>query len=94
MESNIPLVRRMCTSHVIFFLLYKQDKASKYYLYRDFPGGPLAKPPRSNTGLTPGQETRCHMLQLKIPHATTKTSHSQVSKYFKKKRREKKLHKK
>ena len=31
-------------------------------------------------GLIPGQGTRSHMLQLKIPHAATKTWHSQINK--------------
>ena len=56
-------------------------------MFRDFPGGPVAKPPHSNAGgpgSTPGQGTRSHMLQLrvhmpqlKILCATTKTQHSQ-----------------
>ena len=33
-------------------------------------------------GLIPGQGTRSHMPQLKILHATTKTQHSQINKYF------------
>ena len=32
--------------------------------------------------LTPGQETRSHMLQLKIPPATNKTWCSQINKIF------------
>ena len=44
----------------------------------DFPGGPVAKPPPAanagGPGSIPGQGTRSHMLQLKIPHAVTKTS--------------------
>ena len=28
------------------------------------------------------QGTRSHMLQVKIPHATVKTRHSQINKYF------------
>ena len=30
-------------------------------------------------GLIPGQGTRSHMLQLKGPHATTKTQYSQIN---------------
>ena len=40
----------------------------------DFPDGPVAKTPCSQCrgpGLIPGQGTRSHMLQLKIPHAAT-----------------------
>ena len=48
---------------------------------KDFPGGPVAKTPRSKgLGSVPGQGTRSHvvqlgvcMLQLKIPWATTET---------------------
>ena len=33
----------------------------------DFPGGPRAKTPNAgNPGSTPGQETRYHMLQLRV----------------------------
>ena len=45
----------------------------------DFPDGPVAKTTLSmqgGLGLSPGLETRSHMLQLKIPCATTKTWHS------------------
>ena len=44
-------------------------------------GGPMAKTPCSQCrglGLIPSQKTRCHMLQLKIPHAATKTWCSQI----------------
>ena len=34
-------------------------------------------------GLIPGQGTRSHTLQLKIPHATTKTQHSQIKIFLK-----------
>ena len=33
-------------------------------------------------GLIPGQGTRFHLLQLKIPCAATKTWHSQINKYI------------
>ena len=49
---------------------------------RDFPGGPVAKSLARNAGsrgLIPGQGTRSHMLQLKGPHATTKTQYSQIN---------------
>ena len=42
----------------------------------------MAKTPHSNAGgpgLIPGQGTRSHMLQLKIPSVTTKTQHSQIN---------------
>lgn len=48
-------------------------------VYRNFPGGTVAKIPPSQSGgpgfdPRPGsdQRTRRHMLQLKIPHAATK----------------------
>ena len=34
-------------------------------------------------GLIPGQGTRSHTPQLKIPHATTKTQHSQIKNILK-----------
>ena len=37
-------------------------------------------------GSIPGQGTRCHMPQLKITHAATETQHSQINKYFLKRR--------
>ena len=33
-------------------------------------------------GSIPGQGTRSHMMQLKIPHAATKSWHSQINKHF------------
>ena len=57
---------------------------------RDFPGGSVAKTLHSlcgGPGVTPGQETRFHMPQLRvcvvelsILHATTKTRHSHINK--------------
>ena len=54
--------------------------------FRDFPGGPVAKTPRSQCK-GPGQGTRSHMPQLrvrmpqlKILHAATKTQHSETNK--------------
>ena len=50
---------------------------------RDLPGGLVAKTPCSQcrgVGLIPGQETRSHMLQLKILCATTETWRSQIHK--------------
>ena len=44
--------------------------------WEDFPGGPVAETPCTNAGglgSIPGQGTRSHMLQLRIPNATTKT---------------------
>ena len=49
----------------------------KYYIFGDFPGGPVAKTPPSNAGgpgLIPGQGTRSHVPQLKILRAATKRS--------------------
>ena len=40
----------------------------------------LCVPNSGDLGLIPGQETRSHMSQLKIPQATTKTQHSQINK--------------
>ena len=52
---------------------------------RDFPGGPVAKTPcfqcRGALGSIPGQGTKFHTLQLKVPSVTTKTQHSQINKY-------------
>ena len=45
----------------------------------DFPGGPVAKTPRSHAGgpgSIPGQGTRSLMPQLKSSHATTKIQHA------------------
>ena len=59
----------------------------------DFPGGPVAKIPRSRCrglGSVPGQGTRSHMLQLKdpyyatkVPKATTKTGRNLTKSIFK-----------
>ena len=46
---------------------------NKYFL--DFPGGPVAKIPCSQCrglGVIPGQRTRSHMPQLRIPHPAAK----------------------
>ena len=51
--------------------------------FRDFLGGPVAKALCSQyrgQGLIPGQGTRCHMPQLKMPCASTKTQRSQINK--------------
>ena len=48
---------------------------------RDFPGGCVTRPHTPNAGdlgLIPGQATRSPILQLKIPHASTKTQCSQI----------------
>ena len=69
---------------------------------RDFPGGSVAKTPHTpyvgGPGLIPGQETRFHMLQLRvcmvqlsILHATTKTRHSQINKVKNFKKQERKM---
>ena len=42
----------------------------------------LCAPNAGGRGLMPGQRTRYHTLQLKIPNATAKTHHSQKTKYF------------
>ena len=47
-------------------------RSSKKLLLRGFPGGPLAKTPRPNTG----GPSSC---RNQIPHATTKTRHSQIN---------------
>ena len=47
-------------------------------MFRDIPGGPVAKIPRSQRrgpGLIPRQGTRSHMLQQRVLHVMTKTSH-------------------
>ena len=57
---------------------------------RVFPGGPVAKtfaPNAGGPGSTPGQRITSHMPQLKIFHATMKTQHNQINKYFLKKER-------
>ena len=49
--------------------------------YGGFPGGPVVKTPHSQArvpGWIPGQGTRSHTPQLKIPCATTKTQYSQI----------------
>ena len=40
----------------------------------------LCAPNAGDPGLIPGQGVRSRMLQLKIPHATTKTRRSQINK--------------
>ena len=51
----------------------------------DFPGGPMAKTPRSQSlGSNPGPGTRSQMSQLRVrmpkpKDATTKTWHSQIN---------------
>ena len=45
--------------------------------------GWLRTPSSGGPGLIPGQGTRSHMLQLKIPHAATKTWCSQIKKWRK-----------
>ena len=56
------------------------------------PGGPVAKTAFSTQGAhssTPGQGTRSPMLQLRIPHATTKICCSQINRcFFKKEKRD------
>ena len=47
----------------------------------------LHAPKARDPGSIPGQGTRSHMSQLKIPCATTKTWHKQINKYFLKKQR-------
>ena len=48
---------------------------------KDFPGGPVAKTLRSQCRGPRFDGTRSHTLQQrwKIPHATTKTQHSQIN---------------
>ena len=45
----------------------------------------LGIPNAEGLGSIPGQETRSHMSQLKIPHTASKTWHSHINKYFLKK---------
>ena len=45
----------------------------------------LCIPNAEGLGSIPGQETRSHMSQLKIPHTASKTWHSHINKYFLKK---------
>ena len=40
----------------------------------------LRAPNAGGQGLIPGQGTRSHVLQLKIPHAASKTRQSQINK--------------
>ena len=70
-------------------LMDKQNKHTmEYYLAlkrneRDFPGVPVVKTPRSQCrgpGLDPWSGNW-------IPHAAAKTQHSQMNKYFKKKKK-------
>ena len=42
----------------------------------------LHAPKAGHLGSIPGQGTRSHMMQLKIPHAATKSWHSQTDKHF------------
>ena len=46
----------------------------------------LCTPSAGGLGSIPGQETRSHMSQLKIPRTASKTWHSHINKYLKKKR--------
>ena len=48
--------------------------------------GWFCSPNAGGLGLIPGQGTRSHMLQIKIPHATTKTWQSQINIFLKWKR--------
>ena len=53
----------------------------------------LRAPNAGGLGSIPGQETRCPMLQLKIPHSAAKTWCSQINVFFfffKKREREEK----
>ena len=76
---------------VTFVLIIWKQKHRKEQIQEghswDFPGGPVAKTPRSQCpGSIPGQGTRFHMMQLgvrmlqvKIPHAATKTRRGQIN---------------
>ena len=56
-------------------------QGTKYRLYWDFAGGPVAKTPNAgDLGEIPGLGTRSCMPQLKIPHAATNTQRSQINK--------------
>ena len=61
-------------------------KFKRKILNRDFPGSPVAKTPPTPSaegpGWIPGQGTRSHIPQLKVPRATTKTRSTQRSKYI------------
>ena len=61
------------------FVLYDViDKKFKNRKNWDFPGDPVAKIPCYSI---PGQGTRSHLTQLKIPHAITKTQHRQINRF-------------
>lgn len=67
----------MIVNSLTFISLCKCDD------FKDFPGGIMAKTPCSqcrDLGSILGQETRFHMLQLKIPCATMKTWSSHINK--------------
>ena len=73
------------------------DRQVKTAACWDFSGSPVTKIPCSQCragagvggvgvlGLTPGQGTRSHMPQTKIPYAATKTQCSQINKQINKK---------
>ena len=57
----------------------------KIVSFWDFPGGPVAKTPGSNSGgpgSILGQGTRSHMPPLKVPHAAAKTQCTKLGKKY------------
>ena len=65
------------------FVFDKRIALKKKMLFWGFPGGPVVKtqllPNAAGWGLFPGQGTRSHMPQLKIPRAATETQGSQIN---------------
>ena len=70
--------------------MYEQMVTTSEERRRDFPGSPVAQTLcsqcwKGGDGLILGWGAKSHMPHLGIPHAATKTQHSQINKYFKKK---------
>ena len=77
--SCVTVTKLLPLSGCCFLLCLKKTR-------RDFPGGPVIKlhaPDTGGLGSIPGQGTRCHMPQLRVP--TTKILHGQINKLRKKK---------
>ena len=83
MHSSLPFTCKLCI--VTFFqkVLYSKGEEGTLVVQWLRSHVPNARRP----GSMPGQETRPHMLQLKILHAATRTQCSQINKnkYFRKK---------
>ena len=79
----------MHSKHCARYLVCKRVSDFKVKLLREFlviQWLRIQAPNAESPGLIPGQGTRSHMLQLKIPratrkipHAATKTQHSQIN---------------